>query len=194
MNTTNLQTRYLEVVVPQMKKRYALSNSMEVPRLVKCVVNMGVGKATEDIKLLEDAAADLTLITGRKPIYTRSKKSISNFKVRKGQAIGCTVTLRRRAMYEFLDRLMNVVLPRIRDFRGVNARSFDAQGNFTFGLKEQTIFPEVSSDRVNRPQGMNITVVTTAANKEQSLALLILLGMPFRDKDRMLTLEQKTNG
>lgn len=187
---TNLEKLYKEHAVPRLMKRFGYKNAMQCPRLVKCVVNLGVGKATEDIKILEEAAAELAAISGQKPVYTRAKKSISNFKIRKGQAIGCFVTLRKRHMYEFADRLMNVALPRIRDFRGVSARAFDDQGNYNLGLKEQNIFPEVTSDKVTRVQGMNITFVTTAKTKDEALYLLYLLGMPFRDKDERLQIQE----
>lgn len=186
---TNLEKHYREYVVPRMMKRFKYTNVLEVPRLQKCVVNMGVGKATEDIKILEDASAELTQITGQKVVYTRAKKSISNFKIREGQAIGCFVTLRKRRMYEFAERLIHVALPRIRDFRGVSQRGFDDSGNYTLGVREQNIFPEVISDRVNRVQGMNITFVTNAGNKEESLYLLYYMGMPFRDRDDRLVLQ-----
>ena len=186
---TNMEQLYQSKVVPAMIKKFGYTSTMEVPRLVKCVVNMGVGKATEDIKLLEEAAKELTNITGQKPVFTRAKKSISNFKIRKGQAIGCFVTLRKKRMYEFADRLLNVALPRIRDFRGVSARAFDEEGNYTLGLREQNIFPEVISDKVARAQGMSITFVTTAKSKEEGMYLLYLLGMPFRGKDDRLVIE-----
>ena len=188
--TTNLEKHYRDSVVPKMMKKFKYSNAMQVPKLVKCVVNLGVGKATEDIKLLEEAAQELTLICGQKPVYTRAKKSIANFKIRKGQAIGCFVTLRKKRMFEFADRLMNVALPRIRDFRGVNARGFDDNGNYNLGIKEQNIFPEVISDKVARVQGMNVTFVTTAKTKEEALYLLYLFGMPFRDKDERLSMQE----
>ena len=172
-----------------MVKKFGYKNLLQVPRLEKCVVNMGVGKATEDIKLLEDAAQELAVVTGQKPVYTRAKKSISNFKIRKGQTIGCFVTLRRRKMYEFAERLIHVALPRIRDFRGVGTRSFDENGNYTLGIREQNIFPEIVSDKVARVQGMSVTFVTTASNRDESLYLLYLLGIPFRDKDERLTLK-----
>ena len=188
-SNTNIKKLYRETVVPKMMKKFAYRNVMQVPRLVKCSVNMGVGKAAEDIKFLEEAAKDLARVTGQRPVYRRAKKSISNFKIRKGQAIGCSVTLRGRIMYEFVDRLINVALPRVRDFRGVNPRSFDATGNWTLGIREQSIFPEVVSDRVTRVQGMDITLVTTARSKEEGLHLLRLLGMPFRGKEGILVLE-----
>jgi large subunit ribosomal protein L5 len=186
---SGLEEHYWKNVVPLMTKRFKYRNVMQVPRLVKLVVNMGVGKATEDIKVLEDAAQDIALITGQKPVYTRAKKSISNFKVRKGQAIGCYVTLRKRRMYEFAERLIHVALPRIRDFRGVSVRAFDGGGNYTLGLREQGIFPEVLSDRITRNQGMSVTFVTNARSKEESLHLLQYLGMPFRDRDERLVLQ-----
>ena len=172
--TTNMLKLYRDTVVPRMIKKFGYKNVMQVPRLTKCVVNMGVGKAAEDIKFLEEAAKEMALITGQRPVYRRAKKSISNFKIREGQAIGCSVTLRQRIMYEFVDRLFNIALPRVRDFRGVNARSFDSTGNYSMGIKEQGIFPEVVSDRVTRLQGMDITLVTTATNKEECLHLLHL--------------------
>lgn len=187
--TTNIEKLHQETIVPKMTKKFGYKNSMEVPKLVKVVVNMGVGKATEDIKILEEAARDLGLITGQKPVYRRAKKSISNFKVRQGQAVGCCVTLRKKIMYEFVDRLLNVALPRIRDFRGVSPRGFDNTGNYSLGLKEQNIFPEVPTDRITRAQGMDITFVTTAKTKDEALHLLYLLGVPFRGKDEIMVLE-----
>jgi large subunit ribosomal protein L5 len=186
---TNIEKLHKETITPKMTKKFGYRNPMQVPKLVKVVVNMGVGKATEDIKILEEAARDLSLITGQKPNYRRAKKSISNFKIRQGQAIGCSVTLRKRIMYEFVDRLLNVALPRIRDFRGVSPRGFDTTGNYSMGLKEQTIFPEVPTDRVTRAQGMDITFVTTATTKDEALHLLYLLGVPFRGKDEIMVLE-----
>ena len=187
---TNMENHYRKNVVPKMMKKFKYRNPMQVPKLVKCVVNMGVGKATEDIKMLEEAAAELAMICGQKPVYTRAKKSISNFKIRKGQAIGCFVTLRKQRMYEFTDRLLNVALPRIRDFRGVSPRAFDEQGNYTIGIREQNIFPEVISDKVQRAQGMSVTLVTTAETKEEALHLLHWLGVPFRGKDDRLQVEE----
>ena len=185
---TLTETKYRDEVVPAMMKKFKYTNPMQVPKLVKCVVNMGVGKATEDIKVLEDASAELAAITGQKPVFTRAKKSISNFKIRKGQAIGCRVTLRRRHMFEFIDRLLNVALPRIRDFRGVNSRAFDDAGNYNLGVREQNIFPEVISDRIARPQGMDIAIVTTSKTKEEGLYFLYYMGVPFRDRDERLIL------
>ena len=184
----NLQAVYQKSVVPAMMKKFKYKNEMQVPRLRKCVVNMGVGRAAEDIKLLDEAAKELAMITGQKPVTARAKKSISNFKIREGQAIGCFVTLRKRKMYEFADRLINVALPRIRDFRGINPRAFDGQGSLTVGIREQNIFPEVVSDKVLRVQGLSVTFVTTAKTKEEGLHLFYLLGMPFRGKDERLVL------
>ncbi|MCM8812822.1 MAG: 50S ribosomal protein L5 [Candidatus Omnitrophica bacterium] len=172
--------RYRNVVVPEMKKKFSLQSAMQVPRLEKIVINMGVGKAHEDIKILEEAMAELAAITGQKPVMTRARKAISNFKIRQGMPVGCKVTLRRTVMYEFFDRLVNIALPRIRDFRGVPANSFDEGGNYTLGIAEQAIFPEITVDRIKHVQGMDIIVVTTAPNKEQAKELLSLLGMPFR--------------
>ena len=187
---TNLERHYKDNVVPKMMKKFNYKNAMQCPKLVKVVVNMGVGKAIDDIKILEESVAELAGITGQKPVMTRAKKSISNFKIRKGQAIGCFVTLRKKRMHEFADRLMNVSLPRIRDFRGVSARAFDDSGNYNLGLREQNIFPEVVSDRVTRAQGMNITFVTTAKTKDEAMYLMYYLGMPFRGKDERLVLEE----
>lgn len=187
---TRIEKKYKDEVVAKLQSRFGFKNPMQVPRLQKCVVNMGVGRASEDVKLLEDAANDLGLITGQKPVMRRAKKSVSNFKIREGMPIGCTVTLRGKRMYEFIDRLINTALPRIRDFRGVNARSFDKQGNYSLGLKEQSIFPEVPTDRVTRVQGMDVTIVTSARSKEEALHLLYHLGMPFRGKSEIMTPEE----
>lgn len=187
---TRIEQKYKDEIVAKLQSRFGFKNPMQVPRLQKCVVNMGVGRASEDIKLLEDAAKDLGLITGQKPVYRRAKKSVSNFKIREDMPIGCCVTLRGKRMYEFVDRLINTALPRIRDFRGVNSRSFDKQGNFSLGIKEQTIFPEVLTDRISRVQGMDVTIVTSAKSKEEALHLLFHLGMPFRGKNEVMTLEE----
>ena len=158
-----------------------IKNTMAVPRLVKIVVNMGVGDAIQNVKLLDTAKAELGLITGQLPAIGRAKKSISAFKLRKGQPIACYVTLRSRRMYEFLDRLVNIVLPRVRDFRGVPPNAFDGRGNYTLGLRDQLVFPEIDYTKVDRPRGMNITIVTTARTNREALALLRKLGMPFRE-------------
>ena len=175
-----LQGKYRDEIVPEMMKRFNLKNTMEVPRLVKIVINMGVGKARDDIKFLEAAMQDLGMITGQKPVMTRAKKDISNFKIRRGLPVGCKVTLRRVYMYEFLDRLVNVALPRIRDFRGIPRDSFDKQHNFAFGITEHSIFPEIEVDRIHHVQGMDVIIVTTATTTEHARELLRLFGMPFR--------------
>jgi large subunit ribosomal protein L5 len=175
-----LKKYYEETVVPALMKRFGYKNGMEVPRPVKIVVNMGVGDALANAKLLDAAAGDLGTITGQKPAIRRSKKSIANFKLRKGQAIGCMVTLRRARMWEFYDRLVNIAIPRIRDFRGVPGRSFDGRGNYTLGLTEQIIFPEINYDRVEKLRGMDVTIVTTAKTDEEGRELLRLMQMPFR--------------
>jgi large subunit ribosomal protein L5 len=177
-----LREQYEKTVLPELMKRFSYKNPMQAPRLKKIVVNMGVGDALVNIKFLDQAVAELTTITGQKPSIRRSKKSIANFKLRAGQAIGCMVTLRGARMYEFYDRLVNVALPRIRDFRGVPTRSFDGQGNYTLGLSEQIIFPEINYDRVEKVRGMDITFVTSARNDEEGQELLKLMSMPFRQR------------
>ena len=166
-------------VVPALTERFSYSNRMQIPGLEKIVVNMGVGEAVQGPKLLEAAVADLTAITGQKPAMRRSKKAISNFKLRAGMPIGCLVTLRRDRMYDFLDRLVSFALPQVRDFRGVSPGSFDGRGNYNMGLREQVIFPEIDSDRVDQVRGMNITLVTSAKTDEEARELLRLLGVPF---------------
>jgi large subunit ribosomal protein L5 len=161
-------------------KEGGYTSVMEVPRLSKITVNIGVGEATQNAKALEAAVSDLTKITGRKPLVTRAKKSISNFKLREGAPIGCAVTLRRDVMYEFFDRLVNVAIPRVRDFRGINPKSFDGRGNFNLGLREQLIFPEIDYDKIDKVRGMNISIITTARTDEEGRRLLTELGMPFR--------------
>jgi large subunit ribosomal protein L5 len=175
-----LRAKFEKEVAPALLKELELKNVMAVPRLHKIVVNMGVGEATQNAKVLDPAVNELTQITGQKPITTRAKKSIAAFKVREGQAIGAMVTLRGDRMYEFLDRLVNIVLPRVRDFKGVSSKSFDGRGNFTVGLHDQLIFPEISYEKVDKLKGMNVTIVTTAANDNQARTLLKHLGMPFR--------------
>jgi large subunit ribosomal protein L5 len=167
-------------VAPALLKELELTNAMAVPRLNKIVINMGMGEATQNSKILDPAVNELGQITGQKPIVTKAKKSIAAFKVREGQAIGTMVTLRGDRMYEFLDRLLNIVLPRVRDFRGVSTKSFDGRGNYTLGLHDQLIFPEISYEKVDKMKGMNVTIVTTAANDNQARTLLKHLGMPFR--------------
>jgi large subunit ribosomal protein L5 len=175
-----LRTKFEKEVAPALLKELELKNVMAVPRLNKIVVNMGVGEATQNAKVLDPAVNELTQITGQKPVTTRAKKSIAAFKVREGQAIGAMVTLRGDRMYEFLDRLVNIVLPRVRDFKGISTKSFDGRGNFTLGLHDQLIFPEISYEKVDKLKGMNVTIVTTAANDNQARSLLKHLGMPFR--------------
>lgn len=175
-----LLERYQREIVPELAKRLGRKNPLSLPRLEKIVVNMGVGRALQDKKYLEEAVDALSLITGQKPVVTRARKSVAGFKVRRGMAIGCMVTLRRRRMYEFLDRLISLALPRVRDFRGLNPKAFDGHGNYNLGLSEQFVFPELNPDRYSRPQGMNITIVTTTESDEEARLLLQLLGMPFR--------------
>jgi large subunit ribosomal protein L5 len=178
--SARLRKKYFEELRPALMKELGLKNTMAVPRLEKVVVNMGVGEATQNAKVLDPAVAELAQITGQKPVVTKAKKSIAAFKVREGMPIGCMVTLRGDRMYEFLDRLLNVALPRVRDFRGVPTKSFDGRGNYTLGLKDQLIFPEIDYSKVEHTKGMNITIVTTAANDEHARALLKSMGMPFR--------------
>jgi large subunit ribosomal protein L5 len=172
--------RYRDEVVPKLREEFGYTNIHQVPTLVKTVVNIGLGEATQNPKLLERATEELGLITGQKPTVRRAKKSVSNFKLREGQAIGCSVTLRRDRQWEFLDRLMSVALPRVRDFKGVSPRAFDGRGNYTLGIREQIIFPEIDYDNVEHVTGMNVTVVTTAETDAEAKALLAHLGMPFR--------------
>lgn len=172
---------YKEKIIPDMSEKFGYKNVLEVPRITKIVVNMGVGKALENKKYLEDAEKQLGLITGQKPAITRAKKSIAGFKLRKGNAIGCKVTLRGERMYEFLDRLLSVALPRIKDFRGLSSKGFDQRGNYTLGIHEQLVFPEINPDNVEFVQGMDITVVISGNKKETSKELLRLLGTPFKD-------------
>lgn len=179
-NLPRLQTRYRDEIVPRLMKRFEYKNVMQVPKLVKISLNMGVGEATQDIKFLDGAVADLTVVAGQKPVTTKAKKAISNFKLREGMPIGCRVTLRKAHMYEFLDRLLNVAIPRVRDFRGVDNNSFDGKGNYTLGVQEQIIFPEINYDKVVKVRGLNITMVTTAETDEEAFELLKEFGMPFR--------------
>jgi large subunit ribosomal protein L5 len=175
-----LRSRFEKEVAPALLKELELKNVMAVPRLHKIVVNMGVGEATQNAKVLDPAVNELGQITGQKPVVTRAKKSIAAFKVRQGQSIGAMVTLRGDRMYEFFDRLVNIVLPRVRDFKGVSTKSFDGRGNYTIGLHDQLIFPEISYEKVDKLKGMNVTIVTTAANDNQARSLLKHMGMPFR--------------
>lgn len=178
---SRLYEKYRTEVVPELREELGIDNVMAVPRLEKIIVNVGAGDAIQNIKLLDTAKAELGLITGQMPVISRAKKSISAFKLRKGQPIACFVTLRGRRMYEFFDRLVNIVLPRVRDFRGVSPTSFDGRGNYTLGLRDQLVFPEIDYTKVERPRGMNITIVTTARTNAEAHALLKKLGMPFRE-------------
>ena len=177
-----LKEQFEKEFIPELKEELGLVNIMEVPRVTKISVNMGVGEAKTDAKLLDDAVAELTTITGQKPKITRARKSIANFKLREGMAVGCTVTLRGARMYEFLDRLVSIALPRIRDFRGIKPRSFDGRGNMSLGIKEQIIFPEIDYDSITQTRGMDITITTTARNDDEGRALLKKLGMPFKER------------
>lgn len=175
---------YQKEVVPRMVKKFSYKSPMQVPRIQKIALNMGVGEAIQDPKFIEAAAADLTLLTGQKAVLTKAKKSISNFKLREGVAIGCRVTLRRQRMYEFLDRLLNIAIPRIRDFRGLEQTGFDGRGNFTLGIREHIIFPEINYDKVLKIRGLNVTIITTAKTDEEAFELLREFGMPFRSKEK----------
>jgi large subunit ribosomal protein L5 len=177
---SRLEERYKEEVAPALKQQFGYSSAMAIPKVTKVVINMGVGDAIADAKLLDQAVDELGVICGQKPAITRARKSISNFKLRAGMAIGCRVTLRGRRMYEFLDRLMNLALPRVRDFRGVSAKAFDGRGNYTLGVRDQLIFPEVNYNKVQKVKGMNISIVTTARTDQEAKVLLDGLGMPFR--------------
>ena len=176
-----LKQRYREEIVPALKAEYGYSNPMLIPSLTKVVVNMGVGDAAKDSKLIDHAVRELTLITGQKPAVAKARKSIAQFKLREGQAIGCFVTLRGDRMWEFTDRLVSIALPRIRDFRGLSPKQFDGRGNYTFGLNEQSMFHEIDQDRIDRVRGMDITVVTTATTDDEGRALLRHLGFPFKE-------------
>ncbi len=180
--TPRLKTRYREEILPALRSEFEIANVMQVPGLTKIVVNMGVGEAARDSKLIEGAVRDLTAITGQKPAVTKARKSIAQFKLREGMPIGTHVTLRGDRMWEFLDRLLSLALPRIRDFRGLSPRQFDGRGNYTFGLTEQVMFHEIDQDRIDRSRGMDITVVTTATNDDQGRALLRQLGFPFAER------------
>ncbi len=177
---TRIKEKYKKEVMPALMKEFKYDNVMQIPRLEKIVVNMGLGEAVQDVKIIESATKDMEAITGQKPLVTKAKKSIASFKLREGMPIGCMVTLRGLMMYEFFDRLVNASLPRIRDFRGLSNKSFDGRGNFTMGLKEQIIFPEIEYDQVNKVLGMNIVMATTAKTDEEGRAMLKYMGVPFR--------------
>ncbi|MFA6472323.1 MAG: 50S ribosomal protein L5 [Candidatus Latescibacterota bacterium] len=176
-----LKEKYVQEIAPTLMKEFNYKSVMQIPKMVKIVVNIGVGEAVQDIKNLDGAVQDLTMIAGQKPVIRKAKKSISNFKLRVGMPIGCMVTLREERMFEFLDRLLSFAIPRIRDFKGVPGRSFDGRGNYTLGVKEQIIFPEIDFDKIDKTRGMDITFVTTAKKDEEAKALLKAFGMPFRD-------------
>jgi large subunit ribosomal protein L5 len=176
-----LQDHYRTTVVKTLSERFGYKNAMQVPRITKITLNMGVGETTADKKVIENAVADMTKIAGQKPVITKAKKSISTFKIRDGYPVGCMVTLRRSQMYEFLDRLVNISLPRVRDFRGVSGRSFDGRGNYSMGVKEQIIFPEIEYDKIDALRGMDITITTTAKTDDEAKALLQAFGFPFRN-------------
>lgn len=176
-----LKNYYTKEVVPALIKEFQYKNRMEVPKLEKIVVNMGVGEAIQNIKALDNAVAELSMIVGQKPVITKARKSIATFKLRQGMSIGCRVTLRGDRMYEFFDRLVNVALPRVRDFRGISPRSFDGRGNFAMGLKEQIIFPEIDYDKIDKIRGMNVVIATSAKTDDEARQLLKLMGLPFRN-------------
>jgi len=176
-----LKDRYLNEIAPALQQKFAYTNVMQIPKVDKIVINMGVGEAVQNSKAIDSAVGDLMKITGQKPIVTRAKKSIAAFKLREGMAIGCKVTLRGQRMYEFMDRLLNVALPRVRDFRGVSAKAFDGRGNYTLGIKEQLIFPEMEYDKIDKLRGMDVVFVTTAKSDEEARELLRGFGMPYRD-------------
>ena len=184
MATARLKTRYLEEIRPQLVERFGYSTPMQAPRIKKVTVNMGVGEAKQDSKMLEAAAEQLGIITGQKPNIRRARKSIAQFKVREGMPVGVAVTLRSERQYEFLDRLMSIAIPRIRDFRGLNPRAFDGRGNYSMGVREQIIFPEVDYDEIDQVRGLDITITTSAATDEEAFALLEALGMPFSREGR----------
>ena len=176
-----LKEVYQEKAVPALMKRFNYKNRMEVPKLEKIVINMGLGEAIQNIKILDSAAQEISQITGQKPVITKAKKSIAQFKLRTGMPIGCMVTLRKERMYEFFNRLVNVALPRVRDFKGISGKSFDGRGNYALGIREQLIFPEIHYDKIDKVKGMHIVIVTTAKSDEEGKELLRLLGMPFRN-------------
>ncbi len=179
-----LKDRYKNEVIPALMKQFEYANIMQVPRLEKVIINMGVGQAVQDPKQLDSAVRDLTIIAGQKPVITKAKKSIANFKIRTGMRIGTKVTLRGDRMYEFLDKLFNIALPRVRDFGGISPTSFDGRGNFAMGLKEQLVFPEIDYDKIDKIRGMDVVIATSAKSDEEAKALLKALGMPFRERER----------
>lgn len=176
-----LKEYYIKEVVPALMKEFNYKNPMEIPKIEKIIINMGLGEAIQNAKILDSAIGELSMIVGQKPVITKAKKSIATFKLRQGMSIGCRVTLRKGKMYEFFDRLVNVALPRVRDFRGISPKSFDGRGNFSLGLQEQIIFPEIDYDKVDKIRGMNVTIVTTAKTDDEAMFLLRRMGMPFRN-------------
>ena len=181
MKMARLKEFYIKKVVPALIKEFQYKNPMQVPKLGKIVINMGLGEAIQNVKIIDGAVQELSMITGQKPVVTKAKKSIATFKLRQGMPIGCSVTLRKEIMYEFFDRLVNVALPKVRDFRGISPNSFDGRGNFSMGLQEQIIFPEIEYDKVEKVKGMNISIVTTAKTDEEARVLLKLMGVPFKN-------------
>ncbi len=175
-----LRNKYNEEVVPQLKEQYRYKSPMQIPRITKIILNMGLGEAIQNVKILDSATAELAQISGQKPVITKARSSIAAFKLRKGMPIGCMVTLRGDRMFEFFDKLVNVALPRVRDFRGVSSKALDGRGNYTLGIKEHIIFPEIDYDKIDKIKGMNITIVTTAGTDDEARTLLALMGMPFR--------------
>ena len=182
--TPRLLERYRKTIIPELSKKFGYKNVMQAPRILKIVINMGIGAGAQDIKFVEQGMADMGNIAGQKPVMTRAKKAIANFKIRQGIPIGCKVTLRGNRMYEFLDRLLNIALPRIRDFRGISSDSFDQKGNYSLGIKEQSIFPEIDVDKVQKIQGMDIIMNIKSNSREESYELLKLFGMPFANKEK----------
>jgi large subunit ribosomal protein L5 len=178
---SRLKERYNREIAAKLMKEFGYTNPMQVPRLEKLLINMGLGEAIQNIKVLDSAMEEIKAITGQKPVATKARRSIANFKLRKGMPIGCMVTLRKQRMYEFFDRLVNIALPRVRDFKGVSGKSFDGRGNYSLGIREQIIFPEIDYDTIDKIKGLNIIIVTTAKTDEEGKALLRLLGMPFKD-------------
>jgi large subunit ribosomal protein L5 len=178
---SRLKERYNREITAKLMKEFGYTNPMQVPRLEKLLINMGLGEAIQNIKVLDSAMEEIKAITGQKPVATKARRSIANFKLRKGMSIGCMVTLRKERMYEFFDRLVNIALPRVRDFKGVSGKSFDGRGNYSLGIREQIIFPEIDYDKIDKIKGLNIIIVTTAKTDEEGKALLRLLGMPFKD-------------
>ena len=189
-----LQEKYQTSVRTELQNKFAYKSSMQIPRIEKIVINMGVGDAVANSKVLDDAVEELTIISGQKPVITKAKKSIANFKLREGMPIGCKVTLRGERMYQFLDKLVSIALPRVRDFHGVNPNAFDGRGNYTLGVKEQLIFPEINFDQIKKVRGMDIVIVTTAPTDEEGRTLLALMGKPLRKKERGINYGKDING